>query len=345
MEMENLRIAVVSQDQAYNRTFCMSLLHTCRQIETTAFTTRQFVLDWADYKGPGAFYDCFDIILWAGDEISEFYGDNIVYLTDRSSLAKMDYAAGKFSIYKYNPAGTVVAEIFDIYSHLTGRGFPLVKRDDVRLVAFASYCGGSGCTILARSVAQELSRFRGRKVLVISLEDVESAGEFLTVPEGVKTEGEYLYRLLGKGVRPFLEPYMVRDDFGVCSFAPPKGRNPLGELSADDMSVLLAALMDSGMFDVIAADLSTCLTEAAVTVMEAAQRICIAAKAAEPGVREQSYTNQLAESCGEGIRSRIIRAVNLIPKNRPPIDIREPFEGDFGRDISKLTERLINVVE
>ena len=342
--MENLRIAVVSPDEAYNRVFCMSLLNACRQIEAKAYTTRQFILNWADYEGPGAFYDCFDLVLWAGDEISDSYGDNIVYLTDRASLTGMDYAAGKFAIYRYSSSVTIIAQIFDIYSHLTGRGFPLVKRNDVRLIASASYCGGSGCTTAARAVAQELSRFHRKRVFCISLEDVESAGEFMTVPEGIKSEGEFLYRLLGKGNRPFLDSYMVRDAFGVCSFAPPGGRNPLGELSAGDMSTLLAALMDSGRFDVIIADLSTCLTDAAAAIMEAAERICITAKAGEPGVRERSYMGQLSESCGQDIGNRMIRAV-LSRGEGGRIDISAPLEGNFGKEISKLTEKLLSMVE
>ena len=342
--MENLKIAVVSPDEAYNRTFCMSLLHACRQIEPEAFTSKQFIIDWSDYNGPGAFYDCFDLILWAGDEISEFYGDNIVYLTDRTSLTKMDYAAGKFAIYRYSPAGTIIAEIFDIYSHLTGRGFPLVKRDDVKLIAFASYCGGSGCTTAARSVAQELSRFYGKRIMCISLEDVESAGDFLTVPDGIKTEGEFLYRLLGKGSRPFLESYLIKDDFGVCSFAPPNGRNPLGDLSAEDMKTMLAALMESGRFDYVIADLSTSLTDASMVLMDTAERICVIAKTAEPGMRELSYMNQLTGGFGEKIREHIIRTV-IIDGEGEPVDIRAPLEGKFGKEISKLTEKLINVVE
>ena len=342
--MENLKIAVVSPDEAYNRAFCMSLLHACRQIETKAFTSKQFVIDWSDYQGPGAFYDCFDLILWAGDEISEFYGDNIVYLTDRMSETGMDYAAGKFAIYRYSSAGTIVACIFDIYSHLTGRGFPLIKRDDVKLIAFASYCGGSGCTTAARSVAQELARFHGKRVLCISLEDVESAGDFINVPDGIKTEGEFLYRLLGKGRRPFLESYLIKDGFGVCSFAPPKGRNPLGDLSADDMKIMLAALMDSGRFDYVIADLSTCLSEAAMVLMYTAERICVTAREAEPGIREDSYMNQLAGSCGGEIRERIVRTEIIHGENKVT-DILAPLEGKFGKEISKLTEKLINVVE
>ena len=93
--MENINIAVVSSDEAYNRVFCMSLLDACRQIEVTSYTSRQFVLEWAQYKGPGAFYDNYDMILWAGDEIRDSYSDNIIFLTDKTSLVNMDYAGSR----------------------------------------------------------------------------------------------------------------------------------------------------------------------------------------------------------------------------------------------------------
>ena len=342
--MEYLKIAVVSPDEAYNRVLCMSLLHACRQVDVSAYTGRQFLLEWTDYTGPGAFYNCFDLILWAGDEIRDYYRDNIVYLTDRESLTEMDYTGGRFSLYRYVPTASIVAKVFDIYAHLTGRQFPLVKRGDVSVFAFASYCGGSGCTTIARSFCQELARFRGKRVLCISLEDVESAGDFLTIPEGIRTEGEYLYRLLSKSTRPFMDSYLVDDAFGVSSFAASGGGNPLRDLSGEDVQTFLAALMDSGRFDVIVADLSTCLCEAATTIMDVAEKICIVGKTAQPSVREKNYMNQLLSSCGEETAGNLIRMENEISADRC-IDISAPLEGSFGQVISNLTERLVNVVK
>ena len=343
--METLKIAVVSPDEAYNRVLCMSLLNACKQIEVTVYTGRQFLLDWTDYTGPGAFYNCFDLILWAGDEIRDYYRDNIVYLTDRESLAEMDYRSSKFSLYRYAPTSAIVAEIFDIYTHLTGRQFPLMKRDDVSIFAFASYCGGSGCTTLSRSFCQELARFRGKRVLYISMEDVETAGEFLTVPEGIRTEAEFLYRLLSKNTRPFMESFLVKDAFGVSSFAPSRGGNPLRDLSGEDMRMLLAAIMDSGRFDVIAADLSTCLSDSVIAIMDAAEQICVIARTELPGVREQNYMNQLMSCCGEEAAGKLVRTENVIANNPGGIDLSAPLEGQFGQVISNLTERLMNVVQ
>ena len=102
--------------------------------------------------------------------------------------------------------------------------------------------------------------------------------------------------------------------------------------------------MDSGRFDVIIADLSTCLTDASNAIIEAAERICVTAKAGEPGARERSYMGQLAGSCGQDIGSRVVRSV-LSRAEGGVTDIGAPLEGEFGKEISKLTEKLINMVE
>lgn len=342
--MEYLNIAVVSSDDAYNRTLCMSLLHSCRQLKVTAFTSRQFVLAWSEHQGSSAFYDCYDLILWAGDEICDSYGDNIIFLTDRSSLVNIDYDARRFALYKYEPTTELVALIFDIYSHLTGRSVSLVKRDNVRVVAFASCAGGVGCTTLARAVCQDFARFRGRRVLYLSLEEVESAGDFLSFPQEIKTEGEYLYRLLGKKEAPFLESYLIKDSFGISSFAPAAGKNPFRELTRADMQTVLAALMDSGMFDEIIADVSTCLDEAAIALLEPAAHICLIAKTAQPGCREKNYMKQLKSFCGEEVCERLIRVDRRFDSSQELNPIAS-IEGEFGRFVSKLTERLLDVVK
>ena len=357
--MENLNIAVVSPDPAFNRVFCVSLVDACRQIRANAYTTEEFIRKWAEPKGGSAYHEKYDFVLWAGDEIREAYGDNVIYLTDRSSLVQIDHEHRRYALYKYSRTAVTVAAIFDIYAHLTGFAAPLVKQNDVTLLAFASYCGGSGCTTVCRAVSQELTRFRGRRVLYLSLEEVDSAADYLTpqngVPqngvaqEGIRTEAEYLYRLLSKGTAPFLEPYLIQDPYGVCSFMPPAGKNPLRELTAEEMMRLIAVLSGSGLFDVIAADVSTSLGEGAAAVCGAADRICLIAREEEAGMRERHYQRQLEDSCGKAIRERILRTI--MPADESAVSRRErlvplaPLEGNFGQEISKLTDTLLHMVE
>lgn len=344
--MENLKIAVVSPDESYNRAFCVALLDACRQISLTSYTTGQFVSQWADRADLDAFYDGYDIILWAGDEIRDSYGGKIVYLTDRISLTDMDYDRGRFALYKYSRAGRTVASVFDIYSHLTGHQARLVKRNDVKLYAISSCRGGTGCTTTARAVAQEFVRFRDKRVLCLSLEEVDSSGDFLVLRDGVRSEGEFLYKLLGKGKMPFLESYLVRDDFGISSFLPPAGKNPMRDLSKRDMEQLLAALMQSGAFDVIIADLSTSLGDAAAAVADAADSLCLISRSKGPDEREQRYLQQLASCCEGDIRKKIVRQIREEDGQETELSRRqEGLEGKFGREVCNLTERMLHVVK
>ena len=114
--MENLNIAVVSPDEAFNRVFCMSLLDACRQISVTAYTTREFVLQWAD-RDDGTYDEHYDLVLWAGNEISDSYGGCVVYLTDRASQVNIDYGNSRYALYKYSRADAIAAAVL-IFMHI-----------------------------------------------------------------------------------------------------------------------------------------------------------------------------------------------------------------------------------
>ena len=68
--------------------------------------------------------------------------------------------------------------------------------------------------------------------------------------------GRYLYHLFHKmagedviSEMPFLDGYVIRDEFGLETFAPTRGRNPLRELDPEEFSLFLDSLMQSGRYD------------------------------------------------------------------------------------------------
>lgn len=379
--MENLKVAIVSEDAAYNRALAVSIATSCRDLSVHSFSSRTFVKNWSEYDGRGAYYDQFDIILWAGEEISDSYGDNIVYLAEKASLSCRDYENNRFCIYRYSTAHTIIAAIFDIYSHLTGRNAYYMKKSNTRLLGFSSSRGGTGCTTVAMAVGQELCRFHGKKILYLSLEDIESTECFTTRGTVAKNVGEFLYRLLGRegisagcedGKIPFLDGYVVSSVFGIEAFAPTRGKNPLRELKADDMQRFLATLMDCGRYDVIVMDLSSCLTEAAIAAMRLANKICFIAKAGDLKYREENYMSQVICCGGEETVERMIKVENMfvLPEGQEMNDVKSPYnesremiptssylrkfsrnyringdditlEGGFGEDISRLTALML----
>ncbi|MDO4176162.1 MAG: hypothetical protein Q4D99_01625 [Bacillota bacterium] len=379
--MENLKLAIVSEDLAYNRALAMSIASSCRNLSVDTFSSKAFVKAWSEYEGKGTYYDRYDVILWAGDEISDSYGDNIVYLADKASLTNKDYANNRFCIYRYSTAHTIIAAIFDIYSHLTGRNAFFMKKSNTRLLGFASSRGGSGCTTVAMAVGQELCRFHGKKVMYLTMEDVESTECFAAGGTVAKSVGEFLYRLLGRegiapgceaGKIPFLESYVVSSVFGIEAFAPTRGKNPLRELKADDMQKFLATLMDCGRYDAIVLDLSSCLTEAGIAAMRLADKICFTAKAGDLRYREDNYFSQVICCGGEETMGKMIKVENMyiLPEGQEMNDVKSPYnetvemistkaylrrftrnhrvngddimlEGGFGEDIARLTALMI----
>lgn len=366
--MEKFLVAIVSDDRAYSRTLAASLTDICREMTVECFESRTFIKNWSEHEGSVPYYETFDIVLWAGDEICDSYGDNIIYLTDRISLTGMDYSGKKFCIYKFSTAGSIAAAVFDIYEYLTGRRESAVRKNDVRIFAFSSCCGGTGCSTAVMATGQELSRFRGKRVFYLSMEDVESTENFMNITAGSRTAGEFIYRLMGRSETlagrgndavPFLDGFIVRSLHGVEAFTPARGKNPLRELSSDEMGRLLSALTDSGRYDVILADLSTCLTDAAITVMLRADRICHITKGLEANGREESYMTQVLLCSENKTAEKTIKisaaadkpadsedgaeTVLHISRFRPE-DIQGKeilLEGEFGRDICRIAGILM----
>ena len=258
------------------------------------------------------------------------YGGRIILLTEKPSMAVSDHLEKRFCIYKYSQAQSIAAALFDIYSDLTGHRTVNVKRQQVRMLAFASCCGGSGCTVAAMAAAQELCRFRGKRVLYLSFEETESTGDFMNASSGVKGIGVYLYHLFkarDTGLRiqqasgsdencPPVESYTIHDDFGVEAFAPAAGRNPLREFSEDELDIFTASVIDSGRYDVIVMDIGTSLSAVDLACLGMAEKICFISRYAGSTIREERYLQHLIFSCGESVIDRMIKVENMVPDER-----------------------------
>ncbi len=342
--MEKVSIAIISTDKSYNDALAMSLVSVYPDFDIKEFSPREFLNQSRVYEGGRDYYKTFDIVLWAGNEIYETYGDNIVFLTDKASLIVKDYNNSRFSLYKYSGAHNLVGEIFEIYSHLTGRGSLQMRKENVRLFGFASCCGGSGCSTIARAVGQEFSRFYDMRVLLISFEEVESTGDMMPSISSAKTSGEYLYKLLSHrekmGVTleesfPFIESYIISNNYGLETFSPCIGKNPLRDINRDDIQRFIASLMDSGRYDVVVADLSSCLTEAGIATMRLAEKICLICQPYTNLWREESYLSQVICHGGEETINKFIKIKNMAVKKARDKNILE--EDIYGEKNEMLT--------
>lgn len=385
--MENLSLVIVTDDREYGRALGQALLQLCSGMMIRIFRKEEFFLRRREYENSGegaVFLSSADMILWDGPEAEVSYGGRIILLTEKPSMAVSDHVEKRFCLYKYSQAQSIAAALFDIYSDLTGHHTVNVKRQQVRMLAFASCCGGSGCTVAAMATAQELCRFRGRRVLYLSFEETESTGDFMNVSPGVKGIGVYLYHLfksrdtalrvpqgsVSEKNCPPVESYTIHDDFGVETFAPAAGRNPLRELSEDELDIFTASVIDSGRYDVIVMDIGSGLSAVDLACLGMAEKICFISRYAGSTIREERYLQHLIFSCGESVIDRMIKVENMVPDERAETlrgggdtamldtevylsrsstclqggEIKRIFlDGRFGQDIKLLAEKLVGI--
>lgn len=368
--MESIFVAIVTDDREYGRSLSLGILSVCRSFIIRIYSAEEFLMEKRE----------FDMVLWDGNEAKVAYGGRIVYLAEKPSEVLKSAAEKRFCIYKYSAAASMVAALFEIYEALTGRRAVNLKRQEVRLFVFSSCEGGAGCTTVAMAAAQEFCRFQDKRVLYLSFEEYESTGDYMRPDEGIKGAAVYLYNLFNKIYsdektmheaqrRPFLEGHMVRDDFGIEAFAPSVGRNPLRELKADEIDRFMASLIDSNRYDVIIMDLGLWTSRSGLECIDMAEKICFVTKGNDGISREDQYISHIICHCGETVMDKTVRIVNkgwmpraeedsrvseysegqiVISRGKAFIGdgkrIRIALEGEFGREIGELCEKLVEPV-
>lgn len=334
--MENIRIALVTGEREYGRALSMALMHVCRDFVIKIYDSRQFIKETAgslSKETQRSFCGKFDIVLWDGEEVRRSYGGNVIYLADKASLTIRDYTQKRFCLYKYSTARAMVASIFEIYSFLTGRKAWASNHNGVRLFAFASWAGGTGCSTVTMGVAQELCRFHRMRIMYLSFEDVESTLDFMDGAENVRDAGEYLYRLFRgreqilpeteEKQSPFLDGYVIQDPFGLEAFMPTKGQNPLRGITGSELQVFVDSIMSSGRYDIILMDMGSCLNEAAITALQMAEKVCIVCTSEGENHREEAYCRQLIYRCSEKALEKCFKLINKACEERTPSNLQQ----------------------
>lgn len=362
--MENISLAIVTDDREYGRALGLAILNTSNSFIITVSAKNEFIR-----CGKRT-----DLILWDGEEAREAYGGNIILISEKPSMTMVDLSNNRYSLYKYGSAEALVGSLLEIYSRLTGRNPVSIRKHDIKLFAFTSWAGGSGCTTVAMAAGQELCRFRGKRVLYLSFESIESTGEFINGGGGMKSLNQYMYELFSREKKGnFLQSYLIKDDFGMEAFAPSRGRNPLLDMSKDEAYLFIASIIDSGRFDVIIADAATCLSDVGMVCVEMADKICMVAPPAHNQAREIQYLSHMIYNCGEHILQKMIKVKNMTESFAAEekeqemkecegeanvietclyIEDRLPYlehdsikklllEGDFGKRINLLTDKLL----
>ena len=138
--MDNISIAIVTDDKMYGKALGVAILNICGTVFLKICSWEEFLQErnrFYEKDSSGVFSNRFDIILWDGEADDESYGGKIILLTADPVRAVRNYQEKKFSLYKYTSAQTMVSAIFDIYSFLTGRRAVNIRKNKVRMITFA----------------------------------------------------------------------------------------------------------------------------------------------------------------------------------------------------------------
>ncbi len=104
--MEHIRIALVSEDQAYGKALGMALLHVCRAFLIRIFNRQEI----EEYTGE----ESFDLIVWDGalPEEEPLMQGCAIRLVEKPSMVRKDFSRREFCLYRYSCAQSFVADFF-----------------------------------------------------------------------------------------------------------------------------------------------------------------------------------------------------------------------------------------
>jgi MinD-like ATPase involved in chromosome partitioning or flagellar assembly len=269
----------------------------------------------------------------AGGGVRPEAEDDCVFMVD-TARGELELSAGggaaAVRIGKYEGCSRICAEARAVGAAAYGvAALPAAgdARGETPLISFVGVEGGAGASSLALGLAAELSAYRGKKVLYLSFETVESP--FLGCGERAPSRGttaSLLFAFLqGKkeGAREAFSvaPYLTRDEYGVMRFPPSGGLNRLRELEGEDMARFMRAVTGEIAPDVVVADWGGGFGETGADYMRAsAFTVFVARRSGTKTPRAGGAVSLLSIADELGVdRSRAIAVMS-----------RAPLAGDAG---------------
>jgi hypothetical protein len=268
-----MRLALISDDAEYAAAFT----------EAVAATQRDFAVSvtGGGSARPGALGDDVRIVDVArpgrGDCVRDALRD-----PDASSRVDADVleiaaegGGAAVSVDKYAGCARICAEARSAYA--ASRGLvDLAPGGNVcgraALVSFVGVDGGAGASSLALGFADELSAYRGKKTLYLSLEAFESP--FLGAGGRMVSRGDmsgFLFAFFRSGADEGVSvgPYLSHDDYGVMRFPPSCGLNRLRELDGAELGRFLSSVAGEAAPDFVVLDWGSGLWGAASEYVKA----------------------------------------------------------------------------
>jgi len=248
--MKKITVAIMEEDAAYGRALSKAIALTRGQFEVHVSPPSS---DWEQY----------DLFLINEENISflpEELKKRTVILTERKcSVSWSGDSSEPLQIYKYERVSIMTSALQYYYSKIYQCINPFSSfGKQPFVVGIFSGSGGIGCTSTAILLARELTQKKKKKVLFLSLEEMESTSFYFRFPQGHPFMGDYLFYLFSDDAKrktaTFYSSFQYQDSYGVELFYPSLGSNELCELSIEETQVFIESISKIGHYDYIVLD-------------------------------------------------------------------------------------------
>jgi hypothetical protein len=319
-----IKVLLISDDVEYAGAFA----------EAIALARKGFVVTLAE-SGAEVPEDCV-CLLDAGDGAEP---DTLSVLVSGKQFASID---------KYSGCAAICGEIELARAAASGRPLHTDCKEAsalfgagsrVQTISLVGVDGGAGVSSIAIGLADEFSGFRGRKTLYLSMERFESPCLGLCRPSGGRDISDYLFHLMKRGRGnweprgdvsadsrsdvqdgsavsgvsgvPYVEPYLICNEYGALRFAPSRGVGRLRELDGGEFSLFMRAVIGEVCPDCVIFDWGSGFDDEAAAYIRASSRVVMVARHGSPKAAP-AYFHAAADSLGLQDAS-VISIINRVP--------------------------------
>jgi MinD-like ATPase involved in chromosome partitioning or flagellar assembly len=276
--MENISVGLLHVNRAYAEALIRAAAESYRGFRFSVLDDLDMGSTPADSVKPDALCDVYLIgVDLLERELPPEISDRSVVLYDACS----EYPPkGRSAVDMYGSCREIVSFVLAKYAESTGRPLPQIRSFGAgadgtpQIISFLSLEGGAGTSSVAIAAARELSRFRDRKTMYVSLEtyaspayweptdrtcmrdeDIPNCIQERAVPQ-LDLNG-YVYCFLRKQDEALIRhraAAMLYDAYGVAHFRTAGGLNILPEFSAEELRTFIESLSRDSDLDYIVLD-------------------------------------------------------------------------------------------
>lgn len=246
-----IKLAILENDTSYlNRIVTVFNTKYVDKFEIYSFTDASVALATLESSRIDVFVasDVFDIDTSVLPQRVSF-----AYLVD---FPDIDMIKEQRAICKFQKADLIYKQILSMYSENAGDVSGIRLGDDsAGIIAFASPCGGAGCSTMAAACAMHFAK-HGKKVLYLNLEKYGSADAFFAA-EGQFDMSDIIFALKSKkaNLSLKLESCVKQHDSGVRFYSQPKLVLDMMEVTGEDITRLISEIKLTCSYDYIILDL------------------------------------------------------------------------------------------